>query len=146
MFKHILFVTFFLLHMNTAYCEVYKWTDENGKTVYGDKPASDNADIVDIKKKPTQDKHYRDRVKKQKKLLGVMQEEREQLITKQKEEREKEEKREKECSDMKQKLQKMKRSTHLYEETDDPFNPKVYSNEERKAEEGKYENYIKENC
>lgn len=146
MFKPLLLFIFFLFHINPAYSEIYKWTDENGKTVYGDKPASDDADIIDIKKKTVQNKQYQERVKKQQKLLDVMQEEREQLIASQKEEREKEEKREEECSEMKQKLNKMKNSTHLFEETDDPFNPKIYTDEERKIEEGKYEKYIKENC
>jgi len=50
------------------------------------------------------------------------------------------------CAEMSKKLKKMKDSSTLYEITDDPNNPKIYSEEERKVEEGKYEKYIKENC
>jgi HD superfamily phosphohydrolase len=144
--KTLLFIFSFILQINTAYPEVYKWVDENGKTVYGDKPVSENADVVKIKKTSTQDKTYLERIEKQNKLLKVMQEERDEKIAKQKQELEKKEKQKEQCADMRKKLQKMKISTHLYEETDDPNNPKIYSNEERKTEEGKYEEYIKENC
>lgn len=146
MFKTLLLIVFFLLHTNTVHSEVYKWTDENGKTVYGDKPASNNADIIDIKKKPAQDKYYQERYKKQQKLLDVMQEERDEKIALKKEENEKKEKQQQQCSKMKKELRETKDAGFIYEETDDPKNPKIYTDEERKAEEAKYEKYIKENC
>ena len=141
-----LFFFCFILHINSAYSEVYKWIDENGKTVYGDKPVSEDADVVKIKKKPAVDKAYQERVEKQQKLLNVMQDEREEKIAAEKKDIEEKEKQKKECSEMKQKLQKFKDSIYLYEETNDPDNPRIYSDKERDVEQGKYESYIKENC
>ncbi len=145
MFK-LLLVSFIFLQINIAHSEVYKWIDQSGKTVYGDKPTSTEANKISIKEKPKQDKAYQERYKKQKKLLDVMQEERDEKIAKANEEREKKEKKEKECSKLIKELNKMKKSTHLFEETEDPNNPKIYTNEERKTEEDKREKYIKENC
>ncbi len=146
MYKTLLFITLLLLQVSTAYSEVYKWIDENGKVIYGDKPTTNDADKIKIKNPPKQDKYYQERYERQQKLLNVIQEERDEKITSQNEEKEKKEKQEKECSDMKKKLKKMKDSTHLFEETDDPNNPKIYTDKERKAEEDKREKYIKENC
>ena len=36
----------------TAYSEVYKWVDADGKTHYGDRPVSDNAQEIAIKPEP----------------------------------------------------------------------------------------------
>ena len=42
------------LHTHVS-AEIYKWTDENGKTVYGDKPLSkEEAAKIKIDKAPTQ--------------------------------------------------------------------------------------------
>ena len=146
MFKKLLLIIFLLFQFNLSLSEVYKWVDENGKTVYGDKPVSEEANIVEIKKTPKQDKKYQERIEKQKKLLNVMKEERADEISRLNKEKEEKEKQEKECSKLKKELKKMKDSTHLFEETDDPHNPKIYTDEERKAEEDKREKYIQENC
>jgi uncharacterized protein DUF4124 len=146
MFKVLLFISLFLLQINTAWSEVYKWIDENGKTVYGDKPVSNNADKIKIQHPPKQDKHYLERYKKQQKLLNVMQEERDEKITVQKEENEKKEEQKLKCAGLIKELQEMKNSRLLYKDTGDPDNPKIYSEEERNTEERKYEKYIKQNC
>ncbi|MGB1799999.1 MAG: DUF4124 domain-containing protein, partial [Gammaproteobacteria bacterium] len=77
-FSNLFFFCFILL--NSAHAEVYKWIDENGKTVYGDKPVSENANVVEIKKKPAPDETYQKRIEKQQKLLDVMQDERAEKI------------------------------------------------------------------
>ena len=135
-----------LLFSNDVYSEVYKWIDENGKVVYGDKPASNNADEIKIKNTRNPDQHDVDRYKKQQKLLDVMQEERDAKIALKREELEKQAQQEQKCAELRARLQKMKEASMLYEETDDPFNPKIISDEERKNEEKKYEEYIKGNC
>ncbi len=146
MFKPLLLIGFFLLQMNTVHSEVYKWTDEDGKIVYGDKPASDNANKINIKNTHKQDQAYQERYKKQQKLLNVMQEERDEKIAKQNEEQEKKEKQEQQCADFRKELQESKDAKVVYEKTDDPNNPRFYTDEERKVEEEKYEKYIKKNC
>ncbi|MCZ6802661.1 MAG: DUF4124 domain-containing protein [Proteobacteria bacterium] len=148
MFNKILITTLLTIQLfclNTAYSEVYKWTDEDGKVVYGDKPASNNADKIIIKNTtPKQDKHFQERQKKQQKLLDVLQEERNEKIALKKEEKEKKEKQK--CAEIRKELQETKNASHLYEKTDDPNNPKIVSDERRKIVEEKYKNYIKENC
>ena len=146
MYKTLLFITLLLLQINTAYPEVYKWIDENGKTVYGDKPTSSNADKLKIIKAPKQDKHYQERYKKQQKLLDVIQEEREEKIASKKEENEKKEEQKLKCATTIKELQEIKNARLLYKDTDDPNNPKIYSEKERQAEEERYEKYIKEKC
>jgi len=146
MIKSLLLISLLCLKINIAHSEVYRWTDENGKTVYGDKPTSSDADKVTIKKKPKPDKAYQERVEKQKKLLGVIKEERNEVIAKKTKEKEEKEKQEKECSKLKKELEEMRIASHLYDETDDPNNPRIYTDEERKVEEEKFRDHIKENC
>lgn len=146
MFKAFLLLALFLLQINNSYSEVYKWIDENGKTVYGDRPTSNNVDEIKIKQAPKKDHTYQDRYKKQQRLLEVIQEERDEKITLKKEEKEKKEKQRKKCAEMITELKKMKDSSVLYEKTEDPYNPKIYSTEERNTEEEKRRKYIKENC
>jgi ribosomal protein S10 len=146
MSRIILLITLFFLQINTANSEVYKWLDENGKTVYGDKPTSNNVDKIKIKKPPKQDKHYQERYKKQQQLLNVMQEERDEKVSQKLEEMDKKQKKKEKCAKLIKELQEAKDASLLYEDTDDPNNPKILSDEERKAEEVKYEKYIKENC
>jgi uncharacterized protein DUF4124 len=135
-----------LSYINMAYGEIYKWIDEDGKTVYGDKPTSDKANKVIIKNHPKSDKHTQETYRKQKKLLEIMQEERDEKIALKEEDAKKKEKQKKKCLKAIQDLQETKDASLLYEKTDDPYNPKIYSEEERKAEEEKYEKYIKANC
>ncbi len=143
--KFLVFILF-LTYLNTSWSEVYKWIDEDGKVVYGDKPASSNADKIKIKNAPAKDENYQERYKKQQKLLDVMQEERDEKIALIKEEKEKKEKQKLKCAGIIKELQGLKDAGFLYEETDDPYNPKIVSDEQRKIEEAKYEKYIKENC
>lgn len=132
--------------MDTAYSDVYKWIGDDGKVVYGDKPATHNADKIKIKQAPELDQHSLERHKKQQKLLDILQEERDEKIALIKEEKEKKAKQKRTCAEIIKELQETKDASFLYKKTDDPDNPKVISDAERKAEEEKYEQYIKENC
>ncbi len=146
MYRALILITLLVFQINTAFSEVYKWIDENGKTVYGDKPVSNNADKIKIKSPPKEDKYYQERVNKQKKLLDVMQEERDEKVALKNKEIEEKEKKDQKCAKLIKELQEAKEANLLYEDTDDPDNPKIYTDEERKTEEVKYEKYIKENC
>jgi uncharacterized protein DUF4124 len=141
-----LLILLLLLQITAVHSEVYKWTDENGKTVYGDKPTSNSASKIKINPPPEQDKYYQERSKKQKKLLDVMQEERDEKIVSHNKEMEEKEKQQEKCSTLLKELNEMKSASHIVEDTDDPYNPIYISDKERKAEEQKYEKYIKENC
>ena len=144
--NNILFIIFFLFCASHANAEVYKWVDENGKIVYGDKPTSSDASKIKIKKTPVQDPVVQQRNEKQNKLLDVIQEEREERNALRKEEKKKKDELKKMCADARKELQKMKNASFLYDKTDDPDNPKIMTDEERKAEEIRFENEIKKNC
>jgi hypothetical protein len=149
LYKSLFIILFFstqLLYFNSAFSEIYKWVDADGKVVYGDKPATVHAEKIKIKKSPTRDSNYQELNKKQQKLLDVMQEERDEKITLKKEARQKEEKQKSQCSKMKKELQKRKDASFLYKKDDDLDNPEIISDEDRKIEEAKYEDYIKKNC
>lgn len=140
-----LFLFCFIL-LNSAYAEVYKWIDENGKTVYGDKPVAENANVVKIKNKPASDKTYQKRIDKQQKLLDVMQDERAEKKANEKQTQAKKEQQQQQCAKLRKELQQAKDASMLYEKTDDPDNPRIYSDEERQIQISKYEKHIKENC
>ena len=65
-----------LLFLQPAHGEIYKWVDENGKTQYGDRPSSENADVIQLKKETFDSGNLSERADKRQKLLDVLQEER----------------------------------------------------------------------
>jgi len=141
-----LIIIFFLFCLSNANAEVYKWIDENGKVVYGDKPTSSDAEQIKIKKTPVQDPLVQERYEKQNKLLEILKQERDEKNALKKEEKEKKDEQKRLCANARKKLKKIKDASFLYEKTDDPNNPRIWTDEERKAEEKKYEDYIKKNC
>ena len=148
-YKFLFIIFFFLTHLfyfNSAFPEVYKWVDDNGKVVYGDKPATDNAEKIKIKNAPEKNQQDLERVKKQQKLLNIIQEERDEKISSKKEEKEKKDQQKLKCAEIIEELQETKDASVLYEKTDNPDNPRFLSDEERKIEEEKYEKYIRKNC
>lgn len=141
-----LFIISILSCLSNVNAEVYKWVDENGKIVYGDKPTSTDANEIKIKRTPEKDSVVQERNTKQNKLLDVMKQERTERDALKKEEKKKKHEQEKMCANARKKLQKMKDASYLYQKSDDPNNPIIMSDEERKAEELKLENNIKKNC
>ena len=141
-----LIIIFFLFCASHANAEIYKWIDENGKVVYGDKPTSSDADKIKIKSAPVQDPVVQGRNEKQNKLLNVMQQDRGERNALKKEEKGKKDDQMKICAEARKELQDIKDASFLYRPTDDPNNPEIITDEERKAEQLKYEKYIKKNC
>lgn len=140
-------IIFQLIMSPSAVAGVYKWVDEDGNVIYSDKPVSGkDADQVTIRKAPEQDRHSKERYKKRQRLLDVLQEERNEKITAAREKRKKLAEQEQKCSALRKKLAKLKQASALYEKTDDPNNPKILTDEERKAAEEKYRQYLAENC
>ena len=142
----ILNITLFVFCLHHVNAEVYKWIDEEGKVVYGDKPASNDADEVKVRRINNQNPEVKGQQNDQEKLLRIMQQERDEKNAMIKEEKEKRVEQKKRCDEYKGMLQKMMDARYLYEKTDDPKNPKILSDEARKAEETKYKQYIKKNC
>jgi hypothetical protein len=141
-----LIIVLFLFCGSHTNAEVYKWIDENGKVVYGDNPTSTDADKIKIKSAPVQDPAVQGRNERQNKLLNVMQQERDERNALKEEEKGKKEEQMKICANARRELQEIKDASYLYRETDDPNNPAIITDEEREAEQLKYEKYIKKNC
>ena len=129
-----------------AHAEVYKWKDEDGNIIYGDTPPSSQAKKIKIRKGPANTEDHQRRMEKRQRLLDVMQEERDEKNALKQKEQEEKARREAECQRLIAELQQMRNASFLYEETGDPFNPKVLSDEQRKQEQNKYQDYIDENC
>lgn len=111
--------------------EVYKWVDEGGKTHYSDKPLGKDAQTVELKSAPEPDPNQDSRQKKQRRLLQVMEDERQ--LAKQNKAREKAEaqKRKENCVKAQKNLQDIRNASFIYKKSEDPRNPTVFSEEER---------------
>ena len=147
-FPAILFI--FLLFPGQSFAEVYKWVDENGRTHFGDKPLSSDAEKVTIKKEsgqePGTDRSAMSRGEKQRKLLDIYQKEREERKVDLQAKKEQEKKRKAKCDKAKAKLAEMRDASYFYEKTDDPQNPKILTETARKQAESKLEQAIKKRC
>lgn len=56
--------------------EIYKWTDENGKVHFGDRPAGENAEKVVVQPAPQSSYDAKQRQERKQKRLRVIEEER----------------------------------------------------------------------
>jgi len=110
---------------------VYKWVDESGRTHYSDKPRSEKAESVQIERAPGPDPLHNTHMDKQRRLLRVFDEERQQKKQRQAEEKTAKLKREASCSQARKTLQAIKNASFLYKKSTDPKNPVVYSDKER---------------
>lgn len=146
--KAFILIVCILTYATSATAEIYKWTDENGNVIYGDKPVSKKVtEKIKIREKSKQQlPQTPNRFGKQEKLLDIMQQERnEKLMQAKKEKIEKEERKQK-CVAARKHLQKMKYARFIYEKTDDPLNPIILSDEERKAEQDRLAENINKYC
>ncbi len=125
---------------------VYKWVDENGNVIYGDKPPGPKAQKLQIKQAPPADQGYRDRLKKRQKLLDTLDDDRENEQANAQKLAEREALQQERCQRVQADLTRMKNAGYLYEETDDPFNPSILSDEQRTQEQRRYQDYLDKNC
>lgn len=121
-----------LTSLSSHSAQVYKWVDENGKTHYSDKPHDENSKSIQIRKKTALAPEHDVRMQKQKRLLKVLDEERQESKKNKIAKAEEKRKRESNCNKAREKLKGIKTASFLFDKTDDPKNPVVYSNEERR--------------
>lgn len=144
-------VLFYLLLANIAYvpgisAEIYKWTDENGNVHYADSPGIQNAEKIEIKKSQAEDPRLRRQRKRQLRMLEIYHEERQekqQLLAKAEQEKKL---RKTNCARTKAELETVNNTSFLYEETDDPLNPHIISDEAREQVIARMESYLKRWC
>jgi len=145
-FQLFFYIFVFLLNPPIVIADIYKWTDENGKVHFSDKPQSNDAMKVQIKKSPTVDPHLRKRQESREKLLGIYSEERKEKKLEQLKADNEGKQREVRCAKSKKQLQTAKDAGFLYEDTDDPKNPKILNSEERMKEIRKIVAQVKRWC
>jgi len=114
--------------------EVYKWTDKDGRIHYGDRPTAADAETIEVKPAPQPDTGIEERREKQRKLLELINEEREEDKQKQVAiEREKKE-RQINCENVKKYYEQLKTAGGLFKEGEDG-NRVVLTDEERVSAE-----------
>jgi len=136
-FNMISLMIIFFLNPCPAFAQIYKWVDENGRVHFGDKPQSEAAEMIKVDKTPPEDRALNEQRKKQQKLLDVYSEERAEAKDMKAKAETAQQKRKANCERARKHLTDTKNARFLFEKTDDPDNPHVYSNDERKKAEAK---------
>ena len=126
--------------------EIYRWVDEKGAVHFGDRPTTQAAEKITINNSPDDDATYQNELGKQSRLLEIYTEERQEQ--KQLMEKITEEKAilARNCNLAKNNLNEMKNASYIYEDTDDPFNPRILSNAERTTETTRAEAEVEKWC
>jgi len=135
-----------LVFTTQAFAEVYKWVDEHGRVHYGDKPASDNAEQVTIKKGSTTDPLALEREEKRRKLLDIYQEDRSKKKSDRAAQIERKKQRQANCAQAKEKLDKMRRASYLYKDDDGSENRQILTDSERGRAEREWQQAVKKWC
>lgn len=130
-----------------ALAGVYKWTDEDGRVHYSDKPGDNAAEEIEIEEQHTPGKNKKslDRKVKQERLLQLFAEEREEKKKQQIDEINEKIARKNTCNKARNYRQEILASGYLYEE-DEKGNKRILSTEEFEEHLGKTEKLIQENC
>ncbi len=113
---------------------VYKWTDEDGRIHYGDRPTGVDSETIEVKPAPHPDADIEERREKQRKLLELINEEREE--DKQKQEATEREKKERQinCENAKKYYEQLKTAGGLFKQGEDGSRV-VLTDEERASAE-----------
>ena len=141
-----LFISLIVLVAPLASAQVYKWVDENGRTHYGDKPLSKEAETLHFQEPPQLDEDHKSRTGKQRRLLEVYDEERAENKQRKAEIATKKLKRNSECQKARKNQQDIAKATFLYKKSDDPNNPIIYSEEERRKASQRVADKVKKWC
>lgn len=126
--------------------EIYKWVDQDGRTHYGDKPQDKNATIIGVDSAPELDASHEKRSETQRRLLHILEEEREENRELKEQVAAEKLARQQKCDAARKDLEKINSASFLYKKTDDPLNPAVYSQEERDQITRGAENAVEQWC
>ena len=131
-----------------AHAAIFKWTDENGKVHYSDKPPAEEAEQLDV---DTGDAGTgssltdTQRKLKQQKLLDAFEKEREDKKAADGKAKEEKKQRMAWCQRAKEELARYRSASHLYD-YDDDGNKVVYSRAPRESVLRDYQKQIEYNC
>ena len=137
---------FLLQFFGNAFAEIYKWEDENGKIHYGDKPPVEDAESIELRSAPKADPNRNSRQEKQRRLLKLLEDDRQVAKKKKAEAKAAKAEREEKCLKARKDLQQVRDASFLYKKSEDPRNPQVYSDEERQEITRGLQNDIKKWC
>ncbi len=135
-----------LLNPCLGFAEVYRWVDERGRVHFGDKPPSEDAEMIPVERAPPRDNALNERRKKQQRLLEVYSEERAEAREIKAKERAAQQRRKANCERARAYLSGAQNARFLFEQTDDPDNPHVYSDAERQKAEAKAQADVEHWC
>jgi len=129
----ILVVTILLMLSGPAVSGgIYKCTDAQGKTHYGDRPCGDNASVIVPRTAPRVDTGADQRRDKTQRLLDAMEEERRQEQQAAQEKRDEAEKRRLNCQRARARLRKFSEASSVYH-VDSEGNRSVFTDAERES-------------
>lgn len=144
--KSVLFILL-LSFVREASLAVYKWVDDRGDVVYSDKPNHESATEFTLKQEEASSlEELEEHIPQQHQLLEILQQERTDKSTDRQQQKADKQQQRKKCAEVKEQYEKVQHASFLYEETGDPHNPGVLSNEQRQAAEKKYTDYLEKNC
>lgn len=127
--------------------EAWKWTDEHGGVHYTDKPTVEGAVPVEIQAPaPRIDPGMEERRQKRRRLLEIFDEDRQRRRQQEEAARQAREERRQRCTAARRHLRNTLNASFLYEKTDDPYNPRILSEEERKAKTKRLRNRVDSLC
>jgi hypothetical protein len=131
-----------------AHAAIYKWTDSKGQIHYGDKPnkAPDTKELnVDTSNTSGILPDDANRDERRKRLLDVMQEDRQEREQQRKKEQAKQEQRHRRCVYLRDRLRNIKNATGVYQ-LDDNGKRVFLSNQDRKQSEVNLQQQINQYC
>ena len=128
-----------------VHSEIYKWTDENGRIHYGDRPENTGSETIEVKPAPLPDKGTEEHKEKQRKLLELIDEEREENKQKQAESKKEKQQRQINCEKSRKYHESLKTASGLYQEKEDRSKI-ILTHEERAAAETRAREDIEHWC
>lgn len=126
--------------------EIYKWTDEQGRIHYGDRPVDDTALPVEIDKRPPNpDPELGERRQRRDRLLEQFADERRAEAEEAARLAAEKAERERRCERSRKRLWQYEHSVYLYEKTESGER-RILNEDERAAEESSLRQFIDRHC
>ena len=151
--SRIFISTIVLVFAFTTQAEIYKWTDENGKVHYSDKPFDENSEKIKLKREPTKAERLEAQqrasalIRRQNKVHSINERKsREQQISAQEEEKERQQ-REQACAEANRLIIVYSGRGAVYTtDNNGKRTYKGYTDEQKNQKIAELQRSIKENC
>ena len=125
----ILIVTLVSLPVLQA-ADIYKWTDEQGRVHYGDRPEGEHVVQISTTSGPAPDPTQGQRLQQQRQLLDMIEDDRQKLKQARTDDKAARATRQANCDRARTRLAEMKNARYIYVESTDPDNPDILSERE----------------